>query len=282
MYYGIVLISVILFGIQFLCSDRYGALCGNGPGAAFFLSFLSSLAGLVCLLVVNGFCLEWTPFAGACALAAGLNSVLYSVCSLKALSRCNLSVYSLFAMLGGMLLPFLSGLLFYQETMTVGKGICVAFIGVALFLGVSGNKKTGGLLFCFGVFFLNGMSGVISKLFESAPYPKTSAAGYSILVAIGTALMSGGVLLAVRKQVRCLKGKAVTFALCGGLLSQVANLLLLIALAALPASTQYPFVTGGVMIVSTMLCLLAGQKPTRRELLSVFISFLGILALVFF
>ena len=62
--------------------------------------------------------------------------------------------------------------------------------------------------------------------------------------------------------------------------NRVANLLLLSSLAVLPASVQYPFVTGGVMIVSTAIAFISGQKPSRRELASVALSFVGILALV--
>ena len=67
----------------------------------------------------------------------------------------------------------------------------------------------------------------------------------------------------------------------GGTLSRLANYVLVIALAVLPATVQYPFVTGGVMIASTIIAAIVGQKPSRREILSVAISFIGILALVF-
>ena len=42
---------------------------------------------------------------------------------------------------------------------------------------------------------------------------------------------------------------------------------------------QYPMVTGGVMIVSTLLCCFGPKKPSRRELLSVLVGFAGMLAL---
>ena len=65
-----------------------------------------------------------------------------------------------------------------------------------------------------------------------------------------------------------------------GILGCVANLLLLISLAHLPASAQYPFVTGGVMIMSTALCFFTSKKPRARELVSVALAFAGMLALV--
>ena len=50
--------------------------------------------------------------------------------------------------------------------------------------------------------------------------------------------------------------------------------------AVLPASVQYPFVTGGVMIVSTIISAITGKAPSKRELLALTLSFLGIMALV--
>ena len=43
------------------------------------------------------------------------------------------------------------------------------------------------------------------------------------------------------------------------------------------ASVQYPFVTGGTMIVSTVIALCCGQRPSKCEILSVILSFAGIL-----
>lgn len=77
------------------------------------------------------------------------------------------------------------------------------------------------------------------------------------------------------------KPKAFIFSFGSGALSQVANFLLLIALTVLPASVQYPFVTGGIMVISTIISAICGQKPSKKEILSVVLAFVGILALVF-
>ena len=93
-------------------------------------------------------------------------------------------------------------------------------------------------------------------------------------------MISGIILLLIKKQGVHIVKKAIAFAFCGGILGRVANFLLLLALAVLPASTQYPMVTGGVMVVSTVISLIIGQKPSKREVLSVALSFAGLLALV--
>ena len=64
-----------------------------------------------------------------------------------------------------------------------------------------------------------------------------------------------------------------------GSINKVANFLLVIALAHVDASVQYPMVTGGTMIVSTVLSFFSDKKPNRREILSVILAFAGMLAL---
>ena len=64
-----------------------------------------------------------------------------------------------------------------------------------------------------------------------------------------------------------------------GVVNKVANFLLVIALAHVDVSVQYPMVTGGTMIISTLLCYLGDKKPSKKEVVSVIFAFIGMLAL---
>ncbi len=280
MYYGMVSAAVLLFGFQFWFNRRYGEICGSGllPTLAFALG--TSLIGAVVLFGLNGFRFEFTPFSAIVATLSAIDSIAFSLFSLRALARVNLSLYSVFSMLGGMALPFLFGILFFDEAITLGKILCVALIIVALLCTIEGEKR-GGLLDLFAIFLLNGMFGVLSKWFQAGAFAKASETGFSLLCALAAVLIAGAVLpfAARRGKLHLTSGAVVSLAACG-IFSRVANLLLLIALAYLPASAQYPFVTGGVMICSTLLCYLTPEKPTKRQLLAVSLSFIGILALI--
>ncbi|MBQ9691892.1 MAG: EamA family transporter [Clostridia bacterium] len=280
MYYGIITLSVIMFGLQFLFNRQYERESGNDTASTFVFAFIYSIGGLIPLLIMNGFKFGTTLFTVLMALVTSLNSILYTFCSLKALARINLSLYSLFAMLGGMLLPFLVGIVFYSEPVTLGKILCVVIVTLALALTVNKGESSGGFWYYAGVFVLNGMSGVLSKLFQSAPFKKADAASYSVWIAIVTALLAAVVLIFIRKTVKKPNTKAVIYAAGYGVLNRMGNYLLLIALAVLPASVQYPFITGGVMIVSTIISAIIGQKPSKKEIISVILAFAGILVLV--
>ena len=282
MYYGLLTVSVILFGIQFLFNDKFQKQAGNTTAATFLFSFISSISGLIFLLVINKFQIDATPFTLIMAFLTSANIIAYNFCSLKAIEHINLSLYSLFAMLGGMVLPFVTGIIFYDEPLTLGNTICLVLISIALALTVGkGNKKNKlATLYYAGVFVLNGMAGVLSKIYASGDYAKCNEAVFSIWAAFFGALSTGIVLVILRKKMPKINKKAYLLGTGYGAINKLANYILLIALAVLPASVQYPFVTGGVMIVSTIISLICGQKPSKKEVFAVLLSFAGIMALV--
>ena len=284
MYYALILLSVVMFGGCFALNDVYRKLRGSNLKISMEASFIGSLAGLVFLLIINSFKFEFTFFTFVMALLASLNGLAFTFCTFRALDSVNLSLFSLFSMLGGMMLPFLQGILFYGEAVTVAKVAAVVLICISLSLSVDRKGKGGGLIYCIGIFIFNGMSGVLTKLFNTLPFERTSAAGYSIWGGIITVLLSGSVWLILNHREKAQAGakfspKACAVGAATGAINKVANFILVLALVHVDASIQYPAVTGGVIIVSTLICLFGDKRPSRRELISVAIAFLGTLFL---
>lgn len=216
------------------------------------------------------------------ALLSALNGFGFTICSFKALGLINLSVYSVFSMLGGMVLPFLQGILFFSEKLTVAKIVCLIFITIALLFTLEKGDKKKGLLYYIGIFTLNGMSGVLSKIFVSAPFEKTSVEGFQILISLVSIVLSFFILfIFFRDTKEDSKSSFLLISSCAlsSITNKLANLWLVIALMHVDASVQYPMVTGGTMIVSTIICFFGKNKPTKNELISVAFAFLGMLAL---
>jgi drug/metabolite transporter (DMT)-like permease len=280
MYYGLIMIAVLMFSMQFLFNQRFQREYGSGLKSLLTFFFGYNVAGLLVLLIINGFRVEFTPFTLLLAFMWSINSLVLSYCSFKAFEKVNLSVYSLFSQLGGMMLPFFAGVLLFDEKLTAGSVICFILVLISLLFTVKKGNGGSYLIYYAGIFLLNGMSGVLSKWFAAAPYEKTSSAGYSILSAAVAALLSAVVLLFIKGNRIKLSVRGATNMLGYGVLNKIGNFLLLIALVRLPASVQYPMVTGGVMICSTVICFFTHQKPGKREIASLVLSFVGILALV--
>lgn len=282
MYYAIVSAAVVMFGFQFYFNGRYEKKNGSGFASSMLFIFGGSLAGLAALLIINKFTLEVTPYTLIWSVVTALNMMACLFCSTKALTRINLSLYSIFSMLGGMVLPFVAGIAFYGEKITVGKALCFVAITAALCLTFSKGESKRGWIYYIGIFVFNGLSGVLSKAYQESTYEKASEASYSILSAAVAVVISGIILIAIYKKVEKPDKSSVLLMTGYGVFNKIANYLLLISLAHLPASTQYPMVTGGVMIVSTVLGCFTDKKPSKKELLSVALSFIGIAALIVF
>ena len=291
-YYALIMLSVCIFGGGFALQDIYRRKRGSNLKISMESAFIGSFAGLVVLLIVNGFSFAVTGFTLLMALLAALNSILFTFCAFKSLDYINLSLFSLFSMLGGMALPFLQGILFYSEGITAAKCICVAFICAALVCTVEKGERKRGAVFYIGIFLLNGMSGVLSKIFSASDLPKTSAAGYTIWIAVCTIVLSAAVWSVLtlkdrkkglgqdeKKPMRKVLWQSYGIGAVYGALNKVANFLLVLALAHVDASVQYPMVTGGTMIISTVICFFSDKKPTKKEMLSVGLAFVGMLAL---
>ena len=280
MYYGIIMIAVLMFSMQFLFNQRFQKEYGSGLKALLVFVLGYNVAGLLILLIVNGFRVEFTWFTLLLSFLWAANGLVLSYCSFKAFEKVNLSVYSLFSQLGGMMLPFFAGVLLFNETLTAGSVICFVLVLISLLFTV--KKGNGGtyVIYYAGIFILNGMAGVLSKWFQAAPWEKTSSAGYSILSAAVSVLLAAVVLLFIKGDRLKLSVRGATNMLGYGVLNKIGNFLLLIALVHLPASVQYPMVTGGVMICSTVICFFTRQKPGKREIASLILSFIGIMALV--
>ena len=99
-----------------------------------------------------------------------------------------------------MLLPFALGIAFYGEPLTASKVLCCALIAGAVLLTIEkGERKSGGLRYCFGAFFFNGMSGVLSKIHQSDASQATDSYSFMALANLGNVLLCLALLLAVCK-----------------------------------------------------------------------------------
>ena len=280
LYYGIISVAVVMFGFQFFFNNDYEKKNGSSLITSMVFIFGSSLVGLPVLWAINSFKFEFTWYTLLMATVTAVNMIACIFCGQKALSKINLSLYSIFSMLGGMLLPFFAGILFYGEELTIGKVLCFVIVTVALFFTFEKGQAKKGAVYYIGIFVFNGMSGVLSKIFQESEMVKTSAAGYSVLSALMTVVIAGlFVLFNLKKAELPAKNSYLSLAGCG-LLNKIANYLLLISLSQVPASVQYPMVTGGVMIVSTILGFFTPNKPKKKEIISLVLSFIGLMMLV--
>ncbi len=280
MNYLLISIAVTLFSIQFFCNQRYQQLMGNTLNATLLFNFCGNIVVTVLMLIITAFRVSVTPFSLLIATLRAISGMGMMFFSMKALSVTNLSVYSVFSMLGGMLLPFLLGVIFYSEAVTVSKVVCCVLIVVSVLLtcrpGQNGKRA---LVYYLAVFVLNGMAAVLSKIHQSSTLPHTGSGNLMMLTGCASVLISGICLLARTHRIPVLNAKSLFFSTGAGALNGIANWLLLIALVELPASVQYPLVTGGVMVCTTLISVLRKEHLTVNEYIAAAIAFAASVAM---
>ena len=272
--YILVFSATILFALQFFFNQRFEQSRGSDLKSALEFTLYKSLVIVVMMLFISKFSIIVTPFSVTLATVYAVACILMTYFSLKAFAIANLSVYSVFSMLGGMLLPFLLGVGFYDEELTPFKIVCCILIVVSVLLNIkSGNGNKKAILYYMAVFMLNGSVGVISKIHQSSEIAHTDSTGFMLLSSMASIIISAVWLLIKYKKIPLVKGKALAFAGGYGIFNGFGNWFLLISLVNLPASVQYPLVTGGVMVFSTIISALRKERLTKTDYIAAAISF---------
>ncbi len=282
MEYGMLAASALLFALQFLFNQQYQKIRGDGTDSAVTLSLYMHGISFLIMLVLNGFKLRATWFSILMAAIYAAVVLGYSFSSLKAFKTANLSVFSIFAMLGGMLLPLAYGVIFRNEGFTVTKIICVILIGIATAMSFEkGNKNKGNMKYYLAVFVLNGLVGVVSTIHQTKPELAVDSFSFMASVNICVVIFCVAFQLIVNKKITIVSlkelGYLAGYAGCNG----IGNLLCLIALTTLPASVQFPIVTGGTMFFSTAVSIIRKEKPSAKTVIAALVAFAATVFMMF-
>ena len=183
MYYLLVGVAILFFGGQFFVNGRYQMRCGASLLSSTVLSLGTGIAGALCLFFVNGCSLHSTPFTLLMAFFFALSGIFLNLFGVYALGRASLSLYSAFTMIGGMIVPSVVGMLFFDEQLTWNKAVCYLLTLLGLSLTVKKEKGSKSFFIYFGVFLCNGASAAISTVFAKADYAKAASSDYSTLCA---------------------------------------------------------------------------------------------------
>ena len=275
MPYVMIAIAVIMFSFQFVFNEGFKKQEGSTLNASLKFALYTSLSGIIVLLIVNKAHLEISLFSVLTALVYSIICVALSYCSIMAFKYANLSVYSVFCMIGGMLLPFLYGIMTGEE-LTIVKVVCLILIALSVLMSVKKEEESKkAFKYYIMVFILNGLVGVVSKFHQSYPTICVDSGSFMMLTKIITVLIALILLVTNKDKDFCITKQSVFYCSIYSVLNSVGNLLLLIALLSLPASIQYPMVTGGVIICSTLIVILRREKLTKKELASALIAFVA-------
>lgn len=316
MYYAMLIGASFLFGSQFMVTKAFEKNYGKTVRASLSFSLLYSLfAGVIFFiikLVSSGTIFNLNPFSLCMAFGLSLVNILSSAIGIKTLALGDIAVYSLFLMLGGMIVPFFAGIVFLKESVSVCNLIGVAIMIIALCLPVffgkknknAGEAQTDGdtkkktsvffYVLCVFLFILNGLSSTLSK-FNSVREGAALGAEFTFYTygiqfvislaafALTTALGKSDKTQNEEKQpVILFRPVAIGCGAAFGAVNGTAFLMSSVAAEHVVAVAQYPLITGATILFSSLLAFLFyREKPTALQLVQIVISLAATILFMF-
>ena len=316
MYYAMLIGASFLFGSQFMVTKAFEKNYGKTVRASLSFSLLYSLfAGVIFFiikLVSSGTVFNLNPFSLCMAFGLSLVNILSSAIGIKTLALGDIAVYSLFLMLGGMIVPFFAGIVFLKESVSVCNLIGVAIMIIALCLPVffgkknknageaqidgDTKKKTSVFFYVLRVFLfiLNGLSSTLSK-FNSVREGAALGAEFTFYTygiqfvislaafALTTALGKSDKTQNEEKQpVILFRPVAIGCGAAFGAVNGTAFLMSSVAAEHVVAVAQYPLITGATILFSSLLAFLFyREKPTALQLVQIVISLAATILFMF-
>lgn len=301
-YYIYILIAVVLLAVQFASNRAYSIREGSTAKAS--LTF-TTLVGFTCAAVMlvialfsgEGFVI--TPYSFLMAAIVAVLCCTYTFIGFKIMVLGSLSVFTMFLMLGGMMLPYLYGVFLLNEGVSVCRIIGFVLLAVSMVFPVVAREKAGKsswifIVLCLAVFCLNGFVSIASKVHQiNEIYAKSGSASFSFLSNTVNAVISAvglGILTlrekkqqkemhrdgpsAVIEKTKTPAGVIAVIVLINAAAGGVSYLLQLISAAHVAASALYPMITGGSMVLSALAGLICfKEKPDKISLIGLILSF---------
>ena len=282
MNYTLVIIATVLLAVSFVLQKKYQTIEGVNISAGLKFNALNGLFTALIFFALLGFKIEFSLFSVILAFLMALLSMLYVILGFKILKDSGMSVYSIFLMSGGMLLPYFYGVLFLEEALTPLRivGVVVILVAVIFSNKEKSNIKVAVLPLCIAVFILNGFVSIISKAHQiNETFSPVSSTAFVMYSGLGKFIFSSVALLLCKekqKNISLSSNNTIFIVIGSALVGGISYMLQLIGAKGLPATVLYPIVTGGSIIFSALSGkVFFKEKLSSYRLISVALCFVG-------
>ena len=282
--YLLLTLATLLLAVDFSFNKIYQKTKGTSPASGFGFNALLGLFTAIIFFWINGFKADFSVFSFLMAMAVNILVITYNIIGFRLLKSGTMAIYTMFLMSGGMILPYVFGLVFLGESFSALRmaGLVLILLGV-IFSNTGGGKiNTKQLIMCIAVFVLNGFVSITSKLHQTQTTFRTVKTEDFVLIGGLFKFVFAGIMYLIYKN----KDKQKTgdnnafiplviialSAVAGG----VSYLLQLNGAMALPASVLYPFITGGGIVMSSLAGVIVfGDKLSKNVVVSIVLCFFG-------
>lgn len=288
-YYIIIVFATILLALNFAVTKKYQKEQGATIESGLKFNIISGAISGLLFFFLNGFKLEITAFSLAMITAMLIFAISYSLLGFKIMEGGKIALYIMFLMSGGMVVPYVWGILFLNEPLTILRSIGLILIIAAVVICNGDNSKFDKkqVLLCCLVFVLNGFTSVVSKEHQINP-KATSTINYVILEGLMKSILSLIVLIIIKTKqkfnnptittinIKRFNGLTLLILSASAIINGCSFLLQLIGAHELPATVLYPIITGGTIIFTAIAGrIFFKEKITSKLAFGICICFIG-------
>lgn len=288
MQYVMLIFAAVLLGADFAMNKIYQRTYGASLRVSLIFNMLSGIFSAVIFVILGGLKDGISMYSVIMASLSSLLVMLYNLIGFRILKVSGkISLYTMYVLAGGMVVPYIWGLMFMNEPFSIMRtvGLAVIICGITATNLTSDEEKsnTSAVLMCAAVFMINGAVSVVSKIHQTqTAYHCVNASGFVALSGMSKAVMAALALCFVKKEKGTfMKSQAIIIAAVSAVFGGVSYMLQLIGAVTLPATMLYPFVTGGGIIFSAVADLtIFKEKLSKKLVLGVALCFTGTLFFV--
>lgn len=290
--YLMLILSTIVMAADFCLDKQYQRNSGTSMRAGLRYNIIWGMLVTVIFCVINSFYTgnlipNITPFSFIMASVFAFCVVAYKVIGLKILKKGGVSLYTMFLMTGGMIVPYIYGLVFLKENFEIlhliGLLIVITAVIMAYYGSISFSRKL--LILCVVVFFINGCTSVITKVHQiETVKPVVSSMELLIISSFMRSVLS---IIAYPFAVKSdndkakMHSSAIIIITISALICGISNMINFTYAKTVPATVIYPIITGGTILFSILGSkLVFKEKLTRTMIVGVILCIIGLLLFV--
>lgn len=282
MQYAMLVLAAILLAVNFAVHKTYQEHYGTAPRVSLIFNMLTGIFTVVIFAAFGGLKSGFSLYSAIMAACSAFLSMSYSLIGFKILKENGkISVYTMYLMTGGMVIPYLYGIVFMNEGFSFMRtvGLLIMILGIVVQNFTPEKQKRKIVLMCIAVFMLNGGVSVVSKLHQTqSVYECVDSIGFITIFGVFKTIFAAVSLRFVPKVKFVPNKKVFGLTLFSAFIGGVAYVLQLVGAVSLPAGVLYPFVTGGSIICSALADVLIFKKKLSVKLtVGVALCFLGTL-----